>query len=170
MQQLREPPEIHRVKELDVEDLPRGAVSRVHVEVVGDGLANDILVPILVARGKRKGPVFGITAAVHGNELNGIPVIHDLFRHLEPTKLRGTIVGVVAINVPGLHRHERHFVDGQDLNRLFPGKEDGTVSQVYAHRVLERIVGKFHFLVDLHTASFGRVNALCVRPICARMA
>jgi predicted deacylase len=175
MQQLREPPEIHRVKELDVEALPRNAVSRVHVEVVGDGLANDVLIPLLVARGRRTGPVFGLTAAVHGNELNGIPVIHDVFRHLELGKLRGTVVGVVAVNVPGLNRHERHFVDGQDLNRLFPGKEDGTVSQVYAHRILARIVSKFHFLVDLHTASFGRVNSLYVRAdmthhACARMA
>lgn len=175
MQQIAETPEIQRVTELDVESLPRQAISRVHLEIVGDGLANDILIPILVARGKREGPVFGMTAAVHGNELNGIPVIHDLFGNLELNKLRGTLVGVVAINVPGLHAHHRHFVDGQDLNRIFPGREDGTVSQVYAHRLLERIIGKFHYLVDLHTASFGRVNSLYVRadmtdPQCARMA
>jgi len=175
MQQLRDAPEVHRVRELDVAALPRKAISRVHLEIVGDGLANDILVPILVARGKRDGPVFGMTAAVHGNELNGIPVIHHLFQHLELNKLRGTLVGVVAVNIPGLHAHQRHFVDGQDLNRIFPGREDGTVSQVYAHRLLERIISKFHYLVDLHTASFGRVNSLYVRadmtdPACARMA
>lgn len=150
-------------------------MSRVHVEIVGDGLASDILVPVMVARGKKPGPVFGITAAVHGNELNGIRCIHALFERLELDKLRGTVVGVTALNVPGLHNHERVFVDGRDLNHIFPGQKHGDVSQVYAHRVVQRVVKRFDYLVDLHTASFGRINSLYIRADmshheCARMA
>ncbi len=138
-------------------------VERAFVELVGDGLATGVRVPVLVARGAQPGPVFGLTASVHGNELNGIPVIHELFRELDVTKLRGTVVGVIAANVPGLHLNQRGFIDGKDLNRIMPGKANGSVSEVYAYRLLHRIVDQFELLIDLHTASFGRINSLYVR-------
>jgi predicted deacylase len=154
---------VYRVTSIEPDDYPTGQISRVHVELVADGLASDVLLPVLVARGRKPGPVFGITAAVHGNELNGIRVIHDLFERLDVSSLRGTIVGVVCVNVPGLHANEREMHGQFDLNHLFPGSQTGNVAQVYAARVLERIVSRFHYLVDLHTASFGRVNSLYVR-------
>jgi len=154
---------IHRCRELAIDEFPRGRVSRLYVDLVANGLAQDILLPLLVARGKKDGPVFGLTAAVHGNELNGVRVIHDLMHRLDPKQLSGTVVAVVVVNVPGLHRHQREFVDGEDLNHIFPGREDGSVSEVYAHRILDRIINRFDYLVDLHTASFGRVNSLYVR-------
>ncbi len=154
---------VYRNRELVIEDFPRGELSRLYIDLVANGLAQDILLPVLVARGNKDGPVFGLTAAVHGNELNGIRVIHDLMHHIRPSKLRGTVVAVVVVNVPGLHRHQREFVDGGDLNHIFPGREDGNVAEVYANRILERIVSRFDYLVDLHTASFGRVNSLYVR-------
>ena len=138
-------------------------VTRAFVELVGDGLAVGVRVPILVARGAHPGPVFGLTAGVHGNELNGIPVIHQLFRDIDVSTLRGTLVGVVAVNVPGLQMNQRRFIDGTDLNRIFPGKADGAVAEVFAHRLLHRIVHRFDMLIDLHTASFGWVNSLYVR-------
>ncbi len=158
-----QPPPASVVNELNVEDYPRGEKARVFVELVGDGLATGVRVPVLVARGRRPGPVFGITAALHGNELNGIPVIHDLFRSLDVSRVRGAIVAVIVANVPGLHMEQREFNDGIDLNRIMPGREFGNLSQVYAHRLLHRIVHRFDYLMDLHTASFGRVNSLYVR-------
>lgn len=161
--------------ELDLERIPPRQTTRVLVELTSDALGRAVQVPVLVARGKRPGPVVGITAAVHGNELNGIPVIHHLFSALEGKPLRGTVVGVVVSNVPGLHALQREFVDGTDLNDIFPGKPNGNVSQIYAHRLLHQIVRRFDYLLDLHTASFGRINSLYVRadmshPKTARMA
>ncbi|MGB8221255.1 MAG: succinylglutamate desuccinylase/aspartoacylase family protein [Polyangiales bacterium] len=154
---------IYRRRELIIEEFPRGEISRLYIDLVANGLAQDILLPLMVARGKRDGPVFGLTAAVHGNELNGIRVIHDLMHNLNPRQLNGTVVAVVVVNVPGLHRHQREFVDGGDLNHIFPGREGGNVAEVYSHRILDRIVNRFDYLVDLHTASFGRVNSVYVR-------
>ncbi len=154
---------IHRQRELVIEEFPRAELSRLYIDLVANGLAQDILLPLLVARGRKDGPVFGLTAAVHGNELNGIRVIHDLMHHIDPRQLSGTVVALVVVNVPGLHRHQRHFVDGTDLNHIFPGRHDGNVARVFAHRILDRIVNRFDYLVDLHTASFGRVNSLYVR-------
>ena len=151
------------VCELDIDSLPTGCVSRLAVDVVDDGLGHPVRVPVLVAKGRRPGPTFGITAALHGNELNGIPVLHRLFAELDPPRLRGAVVGVLVVNVPGLLMHQRAFLDGQDLNHIMPGRADGNTSELFAHRLIERIVSKFDYLVDLHTASFGRVNSLYVR-------
>lgn len=160
---------------LDLDALPRGQISRLRLELVHDGLGRPVRLPVLVARGQRPGPTFGITAAVHGNELNGIPVIHGLLSQLQLSSLRGTVVAVVAVNVPGVLMRQRAFPDGRDLNHLFPGRPDGSASEVYAHRLLDRVVRHFDLHVDLHTASFGRVNSLYVRadmtdPIAAQMA
>jgi predicted deacylase len=60
-------------------------------------------------------------------------------------------------------RHTREYSDGKDLNRTFPGVENGTGSQVYAYNFLNKIIKHFQYLIDLHTASFGRVNSYYVR-------
>jgi predicted deacylase len=155
--------EPQHVDTIDLETLPTGHVSRLKLGLVHDGLGNTIDVPVLVMRGERPGPVFGLTAAVHGNEVNGIPVIHRLFEKLEARKLKGTVVAIPAVNVPGIHNHTRVFNDGVDLNKIFPGKEDGNTSQVYVHRLCETYIKHLDYLVDLHTASAGRVNSLYVR-------
>nr|WP_243435956.1 succinylglutamate desuccinylase/aspartoacylase family protein [Acanthopleuribacter pedis] len=116
----------------------------------------------MVFRGEKPGPVFGITAALHGNEVNGIPVIHQLFQKLD-RNLRGTVVAVPVTNVPGYNARTRTHTDGTDLNTIMPGRVDGNDAQVYAYRLSQRIVRHFNFLVDLHTASFGRINSLYVR-------
>jgi hypothetical protein len=151
------------VDHLDVDSLPTAAISRLRLELIHDGLGRPIRLPIMVARGKKPGPIFGITAAVHGNELNGIPVIHRLFQRIDINHLRGSIVGVVVVNIPGMLGHRRDIEEGHDLNRIMPGRPDGNLGEVYAHRLLDRVVRHFEYLVDLHTASHGRVNSLYVR-------
>lgn len=175
MNDLVETVEARSANRLIVDELPRGRKSRLSIELVHDGLGRSIKVPVIVARGDKEGPVFGVTAAVHGNEINGIPVIHRLLERLDLKKLRGTVVAVVVVNVPGYLMHQRNFIDGTDLNHIMPGKPDGNVAEVYGHRLIERIVREFNYLVDLHTASFGRLNSLYVRadmthPVTAQMA
>ncbi|MCA9538690.1 MAG: succinylglutamate desuccinylase/aspartoacylase family protein [Myxococcales bacterium] len=151
------------IRFFDVGETNAGSISQNWLHVINNGIGEAIRLPVLVARGRHDGPVLGLTAAVHGNEINGIPIIQRLIRELDLEELRGAVVGVLAVNVPGLLLNQRVFNDGTDLNHVAPGKPDGNVSQVYVHRVLERIVRKFDFLIDLHTASFGRVNSFYVR-------
>lgn len=155
--------DVLRVRQLEIESLPRGACTRLLVGLVEDAIGNPIEVPVIVARGKKDGPVMGITSALHGNELNGIPVIHQLLRRTNLKTLCGTLVCVVAANPPGLLQGRREFSDGVDLNHIMPGSPNGRRSQVYAHEFVERIAKHFDYLVDLHTASAGRVNSLYVR-------
>jgi len=164
-----------RVDRLDLDSLAPGALHLLRLHIGQDGLGRAIRIPVMVARGRRPGPVIGLTAAVHGNELNGIPVIHRVMERLDPHTLRGAVVGVVVVNVPGLLLRQRRFADGVDLNHVFPGKAGGTPAQVYVHAFVERVLPGLDRLLDLHTASFGRVNSLYVRadmdnPVARRMA
>lgn len=151
------------IMEFNLEDTPPGAIRRYWLKVISDGFANPICIPLMVARGKQAGPVLGVTAAVHGNELNGISVVQRLFNEIEIDELRGTIVACPVVNVPGFIRSTRRFNDGTDLNHIMPGKEDGNVSQVYAYRFIDRLVKHFDYLLDLHTASTGRINSYYIR-------
>ncbi len=163
------------IRQLHVAEAPRGAVTRYLVHLVTDGIGAPVYVPVIVARGLEDGPVLGLTAAVHGNELNGIPVVQRIFQQIDLPTLRGTIVGVPIVNVPSLHRNQREFVDSIDLNDIMPGKADGNVSEVYAYRTVNWIVREFNYLVDLHTASEGRINSYYIRadmndPVTRQMA
>ena len=165
------------VDNLDLGRAKPGELYRCRVAIVENGLAEPIWIPVIVARGIRPGPVVGFTAAMHGNELNGVRVIHKLLEELkdEVRDLSGTIVAVPVVNVPGFLNAHREYSDGIDLNRVMPGKSKGNTSEVYASRFIKRIVRHFDYLIDLHTASFGRVNSLYVRAdmqdsICRKLA
>jgi len=163
------------VDSLDLANLERGRSHNLLVRLVQNGVGRNVRLPVMVVHGAEEGPVLGLTAAVHGNELNGIPIIHKLMATLEPEGLTGTVVAVPVVNLPGYLDNSRRYRDGQDLNRVMPGKEPGSESELYAHRFMTRVVHCFDYLVDLHTASFGRANSLYVRvdlgqPVAARLA
>lgn len=166
--------EVLAVSKLDLEKVERGSFQRCVLPIVHDGAGDPIRIPIMIAKGAEPGPVMGISAAVHGNEINGIPVIQKLFRDLDPAALVGTVVGVPIVNMPAFLANEREM-EGFDINRLFPGKRGGNIGEVYAARFVQRVLRHFDYLIDLHTASFGRANSLYVRadlgdPVTKRMA
>ena len=140
-----------------------GEISRVWLHIINNGIGEPIRIPLIIARGATDGPVFGVTSALHGNELNGIAVVQELFSELDIDQLAGTLIGVLVANPPGLVREQRNFNDGVDLNHVAPGNPKGNMSQLFMHRLVNRIVERFDYLVDLHTASFGRVNTYYVR-------
>lgn len=161
--------------ELDLAHFPKGKISKAWIQLAQDGIGIPILVPVLIARGKQDGPTLGLTAAIHGDELNGIRVIQRLFKELPIESLKGTVIGVPVLNIPGALRHQRHYSDNKDLNRIMPGKAKGFESQYYAYQILNKLVKHFDYLIDLHTASFGRINSYYVRanlkiPTVAEMA
>lgn len=151
------------VLKFDLEETPPGTIAHYWLRLGSDGMGNPMLVPLMVARGQEKGPVLGLTAAVHGDELNGISVIQRLFADLDVSELKGTVVAIPVVNIPGFNRQQRFFADGSDINHLMPGKIDGNASQVYAYRLVNRFLSSVNYLLDLHTASRGRVNSYYVR-------
>lgn len=151
------------ILDLDIRDTERGTRKHYWLKIISDGFSNPICIPVIVMRGEKDGPTLGVTAAVHGNELNGISVIQRLFNEVSADELSGTIVGVPVVNVPAFVRKRRRFNDGVDINHIMPGKEHGSISQVYTYRFIQRFVKHIDYLLDLHTASTGRINSYYIR-------
>ena len=118
--------------------------------------------PVFVARGAEPGPTLCITAGVHGDELNGVEVARRAFSRLDPAVLRGTLIVLPSVNAEGVRTGNRYLSDRRDLNRAFPGREDGSVAALIAHAVF-KVVERCNALVDLHTASDNRTNLPQIR-------
>ena len=152
------------ISEIDITAYPATSVSRVWLHIIEDEFGQSCQIPVMIMQGAQPGPVLGLTAAVHGNELNGISVIHNLFRQVRPKELSGTIVAFPAVNVPGLKAGTREFPDGIDLNRIMPGTGGRRHGELYANTFFEKAIqGKLNYLLDLHTASQGRINSFYIR-------
>jgi predicted deacylase len=114
--------------------------------------------PVLVVNGKWAGPTLCLTAAVHGDELNGIEMVRRVIHNLHPEKLSGAVLGVPIVNMQGFWRGSRYLPDRRDLNRFFPGKPNGSAASRIAHSFFTEIVAQCDALIDLHTGSFERAN------------
>ena len=114
--------------------------------------------PVLVVNGAHRGPTLCITAAIHGDELNGIEVVRRVLYELEPEKLSGAVIGVPIVNLEGFRRASRYLPDRRDLNRYFPGNPSGSSASRLAHSFFTEVISQCDALVDLHTGSFQRTN------------
>ena len=114
--------------------------------------------PVLVVNGELPGPTLCLTAAVHGDELNGIEMVRRVMHELNPQKLSGAVIGVPIVNVQGFRRGSRYLPDRRDLNRFFPGNARGSAASRIAHAFFTQVVAHCGALVDLHTGSFERAN------------
>ncbi len=119
--------------------------------------------PVLVVNGALPGPTLCLTAAVHGDELNGIEMVRRVMHDLDPTRLAGSVIGVPIVNVQGFRRGSRYLPDRRDLNRYFPGNPNGSAAARIAHSFFTNVVASCDALVDLHTGSFERANLPQIR-------
>lgn len=122
-----------------------------------------VTTPVLVVNGRSPGPTLCLSAAVHGDELNGIEMVRRVMHDIEPEKLAGAIIGVPIVNVQGFRRGSRYLPDRRDLNRYFPGNPDGSAAARIAYSFFTNIVDKCDALIDLHTGSFERANLPQIR-------
>ncbi|GIX33848.1 MAG: hypothetical protein KatS3mg125_1804 [Lysobacterales bacterium] len=116
-----------------------------------------------VLRGLREGPTLCLTAAVHGDELNGVEVIRRLLVRLDEQRVRGMVIAVPVVNVFGFTAGSRYLPDRRDLNRFFPGIAQGSLASRIAYSLFHEIIVHCHALIDLHTGSFDRSNLPQVR-------
>jgi uncharacterized protein len=119
--------------------------------------------PMAVINGAEDGPRVFVTAAIHGDELNGIEVCRRLLDLLDPAALRGSIVVVPIVNVLGVQFGSRYLPDRRDLNRSFPGSHGGSMAARIARLVTEQVITGSDAGIDLHTAANHRTNVPQVR-------
>lgn len=131
-------------------------------------------VPVIVINGKGPGPVLCLSAAVHGDELNGIEVTRRVLDDIDAEELNGAVIGVPIVNIQGFYRGTRYLPDRRDLNRHFPGNPRGSAATRTAHSFFTEVISHCSALIDLHTGSLNRTNLPQVRadlrlPQVARM-
>ena len=119
--------------------------------------------PVLAINGALPGPNLCLTAAVHGDELNGVEMVRRVMHDINPDKLSGAIIGVPIVNVQGFRRGSRYLPDRRDLNRYFPGNPTGSAAARIAHSFFTNVVAHCDALIDLHTGSFERANLPQIR-------
>jgi predicted deacylase len=119
--------------------------------------------PVRIIRGKRDGPTVFVSAAIHGDELNGIEIIRRLRKLSVLKKLKGTLILLPIVNIYGVMTLSRYLPDRRDLNRSFPGSEKGSLAGRLAKTFFDEIVSKCDLGIDLHTASIHKSNLPQIR-------
>jgi predicted deacylase len=121
-----------------------------------------------VIRGKEDGPILFVSAAIHGDEINGVEIIKRLLaRRRIGAKMKGTLIAVPIVNVFGFNRNSRYLPDRRDLNRCFPGSEKGSLGGQIVHIFMREIVQKSTHGIDLHTGAIHRTNMPQIRACLA---
>lgn len=108
--------------------------------------------PISIVQGTRPGPVLALTAGVHGQEYAPVLALQRVLTGVDPRTLSGTLVLVHVTNMPSYLARTIYYspADGKNLNRVFPGKADGTLSERIADVVTREIIERATHVVDLH--------------------
>jgi len=149
-----------RIGEFDI--LP-GTDQKIDLPVAKLYTDTDVSLPVHIIRAKKPGPTIFISAAVHGDELNGIEIIRRLLM-LKSFKLTsGTLIAVPMVNVYGVVNLSRYMPDRRDLNRCFPGSPKGSLAGRVAHIFLTQIVKHCDYGIDLHTGAIHRSNLPQIR-------
>lgn len=123
----------------------------------------ELTLPVEIIRGLKDGPTLFISAAIHGDEINGVEIIRRLLTHKAIKKINGTLIVIPIVNVFGFNNKSRYLPDRRDLNRSFPGVEKGSLTAQLANFFLKEIVSKCTHGIDLHTGALHRSNLPQIR-------
>ena len=155
------------ISELKIDELEAGKTHRFWFQGASNGASQYWYVPVIVVKGKNPGKTVGMQAMIHGDEVNGVKVIQRLTSELKPETMSGTVIAAPTVNITGLLANNRNWQftnDGGsmvDFNRVWPGKEIGTVADQHAyllyHKLWQKNVNAF---IDLHTQTRGTVYPL----------
>ncbi|PYM66984.1 MAG: hypothetical protein DMD79_01890, partial [Candidatus Rokuibacteriota bacterium] len=109
--------------------------------------------PYISVRGRNGGPTIGITAGMHGSEYTGIEAALQVGNALDPADVTGHVLVIPVVNVPAFWGHAAHVVplDGKNPSRTYPGRRDGTVSEVMAAYLFDEVFVHCDALIDLHS-------------------
>ena len=126
-----------------------------------------LYIPCHVIVGTEPGPALGLITLLHGDEAQPVEVIRRVWMQTEPTDLKGVLLAVPVANPFAFSRFERSSPeqhDGTNLNRLFPGKPVGSLTEMIAYAINQQILPRLDCLIDYHSG--GRMGRLQNRVNC----
>ena len=141
-----------------------GDTQNIRYTVTETYLGDPVRIPVTIINGENPGPTLVLSAAAHGDELNGIEVVRTVAHSWDHTDLCGTLVCLPVLNVPGFIAQQRYLpIYDRDLNRSFPGAADSTSAKRIADSIFRNFVQPCDLGIDFHTSTRGRTNMLHVR-------
>ncbi|MCK5771271.1 succinylglutamate desuccinylase/aspartoacylase family protein [Algiphilus sp.] len=149
--------------EIDGQRIAPGTRRQVALHLGALYTSAPVTLPVHVVHGRRPGPVLFVSAALHGDEINGIEVIRRVLELPAIKHLAGTLLAVPVVNVLGFLQRSRYLPDRRDLNRSFPGSPSGSLAARIAHRFLTEVVDRADAGIDLHTGALQRPNLPQIR-------
>lgn len=155
-----ERPTALRIGDVDVEP---GTREQVEIRIARYVTGAWISLPVEIIHGAQPGPAVWLSGAIHGDELDGVEITRGVSAKLSPKKLRGTVIAIPIVNVFGFIQASRYLPDRRDLNRAFPGREDGSMAARLAWLFTTEIVDRCDWGLDFHCGSGERENLPQVR-------
>lgn len=133
-----------------------GKLERGELRVGSMADGSPIRLPVFIASGRKDGPTVWLEGCIHGEEYGGAASIIEFMRALDPESLQGTIIGVPVANPASFNFRSRvSSIDGQNLNRIFPGNAGGSHSFQLAAVIGEQLAKNADYLIDLHSGGIG---------------
>jgi predicted deacylase len=143
--------------------VPPGDRATINLEVSTLANATRMNLPVHVVHGREKGPVFFLSGVVHGDEIQGLEIVRRVLAHDALNNLAGTLLAVPIVNAFGFLNHSRYMPDRRDLNRSFPGSDQGSLASLLADLFFREVVCRAQYGIDLHSAALHRSNLQQVR-------
>jgi len=138
--------------------VPPGESQDIDLAITESYSGMTLRIPLHVRRGKEEGPTVFVSAALHGDEINGTGAVRSLLMAPDFEVTRGSVILIPVLNLLAFDRHSRYLPDRRDLNRCFPGTSRGSLASRMARVVFTEIVARSDFGIDLHTAALRRTN------------
>ena len=109
-------------------------------------------IPVTVIHGAKPGPVLALIAGTHGYEYAPIIALQKMRAEIDPGQLSGTVILVHVANLPSFLGRTIYYspIDNKNLNRVYPGKPDGTVSERIAYTITTEVIARADYVADLH--------------------
>lgn len=144
--------------EYDTEVDP-GEKRQIRYEVGETYLGDSIEIPITIINGEDPGNTVFFTAAIHGDELNGVKVVQEIADRYTPEEIHGTIVCLHVCNVPAYEAQQRYTpIYDQDLNRSFPGNARSNTTERMANQIYRQFIAQCDLGIDFHTSTRNRTT------------
>ena len=135
-----------------------GKQAQIDLPVVDLSTRVPLTMPVHAINGRRNGPRLFVSAAIHGDEINGVEIIRRVMKLPALKHIRGALVAAPIVNVPGFLNLSRYLPDRRDLNRSFPGSAKGSLAARIAKLFLDEVVSDSTHGIDLHTGTSHREN------------
>ncbi|RCS27417.1 succinylglutamate desuccinylase [Polaribacter sp. WD7] len=144
-------------------EIPKGKRTVIDLKIAKLHTRTTVNVPVIIEHSHNPGPVVLLLAGIHGDETNGVGIVREVINQKLNKPKNGTIICIPVFNIFGYLIQTREFPDGRDLNRMFPGTQNGSLASQFAYQFSEKIAPFVDYVIDFHTGGGERDNVAQIR-------